>query len=266
MTGSMSIFRRGVSIAAVGLLMGAGGDDEGGRGCASLFSESEAPDMAGTYEVDYDDSLVVEIAIGGAVYTAEVGIEGGVVEIEHDGQPFAFDLDCSKEEVQCPSEIWPTTVEAEHRNERFPHQVHILLPVQECDGELKEAVASECGEGTDNPDCEDVCDGEMVTVEKPVLGSISEDGEAFDILLGAGIAGNGINCGLLGVSVAKADLVTSDEDGEWTVDELENGEIITGYSGACLWIDDVDMDGDAEAAAVGASLKFTTGYTAKRVE
>src|SRR5688500_14491327 len=101
----MSIIRRGVSVVAVGLLMGAGGDDEGGRGCASLFSESEAPNMAGTYEVDYDDSLLVEIAIGGAVYTAEVGVEGGVVEIEHDGQPFAFDLDCSKEEVQCPSEI-----------------------------------------------------------------------------------------------------------------------------------------------------------------
>jgi hypothetical protein len=263
--GGMSIIRRGVSIVAVGVLMGAGGDDEGGRGCASLFSESEAPNMAGTYEIDYDDSLLVEVAIGGAVYTAEIGIEGGVVEIEHNGQPFSFDLDCSKEEVQCPSEIWPTEVEAEHRNEKFPHQVHILLPRQECDGELREPTAQECGAGTDNPDCDDVCDGEMVTREQPVLGSISEDGEAFDILLGVGVAGNGINCGLLGVSVAKADLVTSDEKGEWVVDELDNGEIITGYSGACLWLDDVDMDGDAEAAAVGATLKFTTGYTAKRI-
>jgi hypothetical protein len=189
-----------------------------------------------------------------------------VVEIEHDGQPFAFDLDCSKEAIACPSEIWPAEVDAEHRDERFPHQVHILLPVQECEVELRQPDPSECGEGTDNPECEQVCDGEMVTVEKPVLGSISEDGDAFDILLGAGIATNGINCALLGMSIARADLVTSETKGEWTVDRLDNGEIITGYSGACLWIDDVDMDGDAEAAALGATLKFTTGYTAKRID
>lgn len=255
---------RFASVVALGLLMGAGGDDEGGRGCASLFSQSEAPDMEGTYQVDYDDSLSVEVAIGGAVYTAEVGVQGGVIEIEHDGQPFAFELDCAKEEIQCPSEIWPATVEAEHRDARYPHQVTILLPVQECDGELEQPAASECGTGTDNPDCEAVCDGEMVTVERPLLGSISEDGEAFDILLGAGVATNGINCALLGVSVAKADLVTSNEKQDWTVDALDNGEVITGYSGACLWIADVDMDGDAEAAALGATLKFTTAFTAKR--
>jgi hypothetical protein len=254
----------GGAVVLCGLLMGAGGDDEGGRGCSSLFSDSDAPDMAGTYRIDYDDSLAVEIAIGGAVYTAEIGVQGGVVEIEHEGQPLTFELDCAAEEIVCPSEAFPATVDAEQRNAKFPHQVHILLPAQECSVELREAEASECGKGTDNPDCDDVCDGEMTTVERPVLGSISEDGEAFDVLLGAGVATNGINCGLLGVSIAKADLVTQKGRETWTVEGMDNGEIIAGYSGACLWADDVDMDGDLEAAVLGATLTFTTGFTAER--
>jgi hypothetical protein len=114
------------------------------------------------------------------------------------------------------------------------------LPAQECDGELREPAPSECGKGTDNPDCDDVCDGEMTTVERPVLGSISEDGEAFDVLLGAGVATNGINCGLLGVSIAKADLVTEETEMSWTVEGMDNGEVIAAYSGACLWADDVE--------------------------
>ena len=93
-----------VAVLSTGVLMGAGGDDEGGRGCASLWSKSEAPDMTGTYAIDYDDSLAVEIAIGGAVYTAEIGIQGGVIEIEHEGQPLTFELDCAREEIVCPSE------------------------------------------------------------------------------------------------------------------------------------------------------------------
>ncbi len=252
------------AVVLTGMLMGAGGDDEGGRGCASLWSKSEAPEMVGEYAIDYDDSLSVEIRIGGAVYTAEVGVQGGVIEIEHEGQPLKFELDCAREEIVCPSEAFPATVTAEQRDRMYPHQVHILLPSQECDGELREAAASECGEGTDNPDCDDVCDGEMKTVERPVLGSISEDGEAFDILLGAGVATNGINCGLLGVSIAKADLVTQESETEWTVEGMDNGEIIAGYSGACLWADDVDMDGDLEAAVLGAQVIFTTGFTADR--
>ena len=105
----------------------------------------------------------------------------------------------------------------------------------------------------------------MVEVDRPVLGSISDDGDAFDILLGGGVATNGINCALLGLSIARADLVTTETDETWVVDAMENGEVVTGYSGACLWLDDVNMDGDAEAAVLGATLKFTTGFRAERI-
>ena len=46
---------------------------------------------------------------------------------------------------------------------------------------------------------------------------------------------------------------------------MENGEIITGYSGARLWADDVDMDGDLEAAVLGAALELTTGFSGERI-
>jgi hypothetical protein len=50
----------------------------------------------------------------------------------------------------------------------------------------------------------------------------------------------------------------------WTVEGMDNGEVIAAYSGACLWADDVDMDGDLEAAVLGATVTFTTGFTGER--
>jgi hypothetical protein len=242
-------------------------DEEGARGCAALASETPAPDMEGTWDVEYADDLSVKIGIGGATYTSEIQATGGVIEIEHDGQPIRFELDCSREDVVCPSEAWPREFTAEHRSERYPHQVTITLPGQECDGELVTPDASECGEGTQNPDCEDVCDGEVIVGPQDRLGAISEDGEHFDILLGAGVASNGINCALLGLSVARADIVGEKSPragGPWDATALENGEVVVGYAGGCLWADDVDGDADLEALVLGASVEFTTSFEATK--
>jgi len=61
-----------------------------GDGCAAS-SRSPAPDVTGIWDVGYDD-----IAIGGAVYTAELGAAGGVVTITHQGRSIRFDLDCAR--------------------------------------------------------------------------------------------------------------------------------------------------------------------------
>lgn len=252
-------------IACAPAVLGAGGDDEGGSGCAAL-SESEAPDFEGTWEVEYDDTLLVEIKLGGAAYTSEIGLQGGTIEIEHEGQPLTFDLDCSRPDVVCPSEVWPQSFTAEHRNEMYPHQVIIGLPKQVCDGETVAADPGECGVGTDNPDCEDVCEGELVTELQDAFGVIDEPGERLEVLLGGGVASNGINCALLGLSIARADIVSNNPQSRrgWQAEALENGEVVTGYSGACLWADDVDMDAELEAVVLGAELRFSTGFTAQR--
>lgn len=257
---------RAALVTAVGFTMGAGGDEDGGRGCAALASSSEAPAMDGTWDVEYDDSLIVEISIGGAVYTEELGGAGGVIEIEHEGLPLSFDVDCSRPEIQCASEVFPAQIEAEHRNPNLPHTVHFTLPTQTCSGTVAAADANLCGAGTDNPDCADVCDGEIVSEDLERTGVISEDGDDFDMLLGASVASNGVNCGLLAVSLVAAEVVSTDPDAldGWQAETMESGTVDIGYAGACLWADDVNMDGELEAAVLSATVKLTTGFKATR--
>ena len=250
-------------LAAAVALVALGGAEQG-EGCG-LFSTADAPNMEGEWTVTYADDLQVEIAIGGAVYEATLGVEGGVIEIDHDGQPITFDLDCAREEVLCPSEAWPETVTMEQRNATYRHQVHVTLPGQECDGEQVPADPETCGEGTDNPDCSDICDGEILVGERDVFGVIDDPGETFDILLGAGATSNGINCALLGISSAHAD-IESDPLPTWEATALRDGEVVTAYSGGCLWADDVTGDGELEALVIGATLTFRTSFEATRSE
>lgn len=250
-------------VAGLALLLATTAADDDGSGCA-LFSSSDAPDMDEEWAIEYADDLDVEITIGGAVYHETIGLQGGTIAIEHEGQPLTFDLDCEREEVLCPSEAWPETVTMEQRNEDFLHQVHITLPGQTCDGEVVAADPETCGEGTDNPDCNDICDGEVLLGERDVFGVIDEPGETFDVLLGAGVASNGINCALLGISTAHAD-IDSVTGRNWEATGLSNGEIVTAYSGGCLWADDVDMNGELEALVIGATVKFTTTFEGDRL-
>jgi hypothetical protein len=239
----------------------------GGKGgCGAVNSRSAAPDVGGEWAITYDDRLGIEVTIGGAVYTAELGAAGGSFTVDHMGRPITFQLDCARPEVVCPSEAWPATVTASMREPRFPHRMWVTLPRQECTGTLVTPAPAECGDGTLNPDCEQVCDGEVRTVTRDVFGVIAEDGASFELLLGAGVATNGINCALLGISVASADLVSTGtaESGNWRAVQMTNGEVATGYAGGCLWAGDPDMDADLEALVIGASVKFTTGFTGRR--
>ena len=92
---------------------------------------------------------------------------------------------------------------------------------------------------------------------------IGETGETFRLYLGAGIVTNGINCAMLGYSVADADLVNEGESGsDWEAVAMEAGLVTIGYSGACLFAGTVN--GTDQALLVGAELKFTTGFTADK--
>ncbi len=234
--------------------------------CGALVDEDPAPDVAGTWDVAYDDILGVTIELGGAVYTAELGLEGGTVEIDHDGHPFTFELDCASEDVQCPSEIWPEEVELEQRVEDYPHRMWMIIPALECETEPVEPDPEECGEDTENPDCLPLCEGEMEEQDKEVFGLISEAGDEFELYLGASVASNGVNCALLGVSRSVGTIVTSgaSKTGDWVGEEMTDGRVIVGYTGGCLWADDADGDEELEALILGASLTFESGFEAVR--
>jgi hypothetical protein len=242
------------------LLGGAKGD-----GCASN-SRSPAPDVAGTWDIAYDDVLGVEITIGGAVYQETLGATGGSFTIDHEGQPLSFDLDCARPEVLCPSEAWPAQVEAEQRNTTFEHRMIVTLPTQQCSGQMVAAVPAECGAGTNNPDCEAVCDGEVTVRQVERFGVIGETGETFRLYLGAGVITNGFNCALLGVSLADAELSSTGtaDGGDWQATSMDNGLVTVAYAGGCLWAGDPNLDGELEALLIGASVTFTTGFTGTR--
>jgi hypothetical protein len=242
-------------------VMGARGD-----GCAAN-SRSPAPDTTGTWGITYDDRIGVEIKIGGAVYTDEIGAQGGVITIDHEGTPITFDLDCARPDIICPSEGWPAEVYVEQRNEEFEHRMIVTLPTQSCSGALIAPAPGTCGEGTLNPDCEQVCDGEVTTRNEERFGVIGETGDSFRLYLGAGLATNGINCALLAWSVADADLVTEGEGTEaWVANEMTNGLVTVGYAGGCLWAGQTDPDPQLEALVIGASITFTTGFTGARLD
>ncbi len=233
----------------------------------ALFSTDEAPSMEGDWSVIYDDVVGVEATIGGAVYTAELGAQGGSFTVDVDGEPITFALDCASEEITCSSEVWAPEVALEHREPEYPNRVWMPVERQVCDGEEVEPAPELCGEGTDNPDCDKVCDGEMVTEDVSAFGLISEDGSEFAMLLGAGVATNGVNCAMLGVSIAEGAVTSTggaDTGEAWTA-EVVDGDVAVAYAGACLWADDVDGDEELEAAVLGASITFRTGFLAERV-
>ena len=71
--------------------------------------------------------------------------------------------DCSRRPV-CPSEAWPGEVSIEQRNATYEHRMIVTLPTQVCNGNLVEPEPAECGAGTLNEDCVQVCDGDVRVV------------------------------------------------------------------------------------------------------
>lgn len=250
----MKISRRLFAVA-LPFVMGAKGD-----GCAAN-STSAAPDVTGTWDIAYDDTLGVEVKIGGAIYTAELGAQGGSFTIDHNGKPYTFDLDCAREDIVCPSEAWPNQVIIEQRDVAKQHQMIVDLPGAKCDGQLEQPAPGTCGSNTSNPNCDLVCGGDITIATREVFGVIGEAGNSFRLYLGAGVVTNGVNCALLGYSLADANLVTTGKAGnDWEATDMSAGLVTIGYAGACL----VAVGAQNDPALVGAEVKFTTGFTGQK--
>jgi hypothetical protein len=240
--------------SALPFTMGAKGD-----GCAAE-STTPAPDVAGTWAITYDDMIDVEATIGGATYNAQVSPAGGQFTITAGGVPYTFDLDCNRSDIVCPSRAWPNQVLISQPDAVHDHQMIVDLPTAQCNGSLVQPTAASCGSGTDNPNCDPVCNGDIDITSENAFGVIGEDGSSFRLYLGGGVVTNGINCAMFGYSVADADLVTSNAGSAWTASTMNSGLVTIGYSGACLFAGTAS-DSSTQALLAGASLKFTTGFT-----
>jgi hypothetical protein len=258
MTSTTRLLSAALAFAAFPLLAGAQGD-----GCAA-GSDSPAPDVRGTWDLTYDDTIGVEVKLGGAVYTTQLGANGGAFAITHQGKSYPFSLDCARPEVLCPSEAWPVQAVIEQRNVGKQHQMVVTLPSQKCMGSLTKPAPGTCGTGTANPNCDLVCNGDVQTGSKETFGVIGERGDTFRLFLGGGIATNGINCALLGWSVADATLTStgSASTENWVAKTMDAGLVTVGYSGGCLWAG--AASGKIDAAIIGAEVKFTTGFTGQK--
>jgi hypothetical protein len=231
--------------------------------------------MAGAWNIAYDDSFTVKVTLGAGAarreYMRTVSATGGTfqVPLTPDGsEMLTFDLDCTRPEVVCPSEVWPTMPSIRQDDAQYTHRIFLQIPKQECSGSMVAPAANDCGEGTLNPDCDMVCDAEVTTVVREAFGTIRDNEEGFDILLGGGVATNGVNCAMLSLSVAAGDLVTtgSAEDEDWRATRITNGTVTTGYAGGCLWAENAGTpaEPDVRAVVIGAALEITTGYTGTR--
>jgi hypothetical protein len=245
-----------------------------------FFSGDPAPDVAGNWNVDYDDSFDVEFEIDGAVYSGTVAGTGGSMTFDHDGETYEFDIDCSRELIVCPSEVFPDRVTLEQRDfTDRPHQIYMTVNEAECTGEMVDPVEGEdCGgeTGIDCDDLDQVCDGVMVTRNSARLGSISdpvpanpEVGSTPDytlaISLGGGIAVSG-TCAVIAAAQANADLEysgTYDPDANsMTGTEMADGRIETTFAAGCFFVE--AAGGVAVGALAGAQIRLTTGFTATK--
>lgn len=251
----------GASLCLLPFLMGA----QGG-GCGGSFSSTEpAPNVSGTWAISYGNTMDVKVNIAGSVYVQSLPATGGSFSVTHQGAPYAFNVDCSKPEVVCPSEVWPASVAIDQRDKTYQHRMWARIPTQTCSGTTAAPKSTECGAGTTNPDCKPVCMGTVTTSTADAFGLISEGGDNFSLLLGGGIATNGINCVLLGLSAATAGLETARFGSLWTASNMTNGVIKTGFAGGCLWAGAVDAMGKPTAAGVvGASVEISTTFTGKK--
>ena len=211
----------------------------------------------------WEDNLDVEITIGGAVYTETFGAEGGVMNINHDGTPISFNLDCSRPLIVCPSEVWPDNVALDQRDELFPRNVYVTIPLSVCVGDLVDADPNECNEDAET--CQ-TCEGEITLGEAETFGRINLANDSLTVLLGGTVVSNGINCAMLGLSIAHTGLETEGAGpaGDWTAVSMPDGQVITGFAGGCLWAGDVNDDGSIEAIVVGAAVKLSTNFTGAR--
>lgn len=253
-----------------------------GEGLTSWFSTNPAPDVRGTWEVTYDNSISVEVELGGQLYAGTIDGESGSIGFTHDGQPVTLDLDCSRSWVVCPSEVLPDSVVLEQRNfQDRPHQVHMTVNSTDCAGALRlpDESAGECDSADPLRPCDvQICDS-VVEETKTTIGTISDPGQTtqthpdFDIelALGGDFAVPTPNCVLANWSVARADILyTGDYDvnaTEPTMDAyaMENGVITTGYAGACFWFDETAYGEDLKAALLAASIRFRTNFTASKL-
>lgn len=76
-------------------------------GCSTASGSASSPDIKGDWDVTYDDTMRLELRVGGLVQRDELGEQGGQLSLRDAGAGLDIDIDCTRPDVVCPSEVWP---------------------------------------------------------------------------------------------------------------------------------------------------------------
>lgn len=217
--------------------------------CGGGGDPTNVPDVGGAWSLTFADDLAFEVDIGGTIYNPTLAGGSDQITVTHDGMPVSFNVDCARDLIACPSELLPPVVTLTQARAN-PRSVSLSVTESSCRG-------GEIVEG--------MCTGTLVEQTSTREGSISEDGRSFTIVLGGGAAVAG-SCALLTISLAEGDFTTSGSaaGGDLRAESIMNGTLSTAFGGGCLVVGMADLDPALEAAAVGASIKMTSSFTATR--
>lgn len=84
-------------------------------GCTKSYAAAPRPDLSGVWDVVYDDFIDVEVRVDQHVEKARLGRSGGRVVATVRNLTIELDVDCSREELVCPNEVWPTELTLSNR-------------------------------------------------------------------------------------------------------------------------------------------------------
>ncbi len=84
-------------------------------GCGRSRAQGLRPDLAGVWDVAYEDVIDVEVTLGGQTYRARVPGEGGTAHLHDAGSELALHVDCSRPELVCPNEALDTELQLTNR-------------------------------------------------------------------------------------------------------------------------------------------------------
>lgn len=82
-------------------------------GCDKSSAGSLPPDFQGTWDVTYDDSIELSLEHGEQVIQTRLDEQGGQVAVRDAGVALDFEVDCTRPELVCPSEVWPRELQME---------------------------------------------------------------------------------------------------------------------------------------------------------
>lgn len=76
-------------------------------GCGKGIAGGLTPDFAGVWDVTYDDAVEVAFTLGEQHVSSRVDEVGGQVSVRDAGVALDLEVDCTRPELVCPSEVWP---------------------------------------------------------------------------------------------------------------------------------------------------------------